>query len=325
MKCSVLFWFKLVPLLAIGFLATGCGADSDPDFSGETRSQNQPDLPSPQTTGGTPEQGEASRNVYQVSGVIQEIRPDENTVVVEHEEIPGYMAAMTMAFDVKDPAELKNLQPGDKITFKMIVTEEDGWIEDITRQSTVEAKTSKRPMVRIVRDVEILEEGDLVPNVQFTNQFGNAVELKDFRGKALAMTFIFTRCPYPDFCPRLSKTFASAVERLKSKDDGAENWHFLSVTIDPHYDTPAVLKQYGETYQYDPDRWSLVTAAMIDIDALTEQFNMATSFDPEKQTINHQLRTAVIDPEGRVQRIFKFNQWTVDELVEEVMKAAQGQ
>ena len=151
---------------------------------------------------------------------------------------------------------------------------------------------------------------------------GRAMSLKEFKGKALALTFIFTRCPFPEFCPRMSNNFAEAYKRLMTTPNAPTNWHLLSISFDPANDTPAVLKAYAGRYNYDSNYWSFVTGAMIDIDAITEQFGLG--FSRQGASINHNLRTVVVDANGRVRRILTGNDWKPAELVEEIGRAALG-
>jgi protein SCO1/2 len=262
---------------------------------------------------------------YSVKGVVKKINPEEQTVVIKHEEIPDYMPAMTMPFEVKTTDELDGLQPGDNVTFQLKVTESHGWIEQIQKTGQTEPiERTERPMLRPVPDVEVLEVGDRLANYQFTNELGKAVSLKDFRGQALGITFIYTRCPYPNFCPQMSRMFAETQEKLKSDESAPGNWQLLSITLDPNYDTPRTLKSYAEEYDYDPVKWTFLRGSLYDVDALTQQFNMATAWSPQEQNLTHQLRTAVVDPQGRVQKILKYNQWTVEEFVEEILRAARS-
>ena len=264
------------------------------------------------------------RTTYQVKGVIKEISADRMEAQIEHENIPGYMEAMTMKFEVKDPKEFAGLAPNDQVAFRMIVTEDDGWIDQVKKIGTV-TPTNTPPPFRVVREVEPLKAGDLMPEYKFTNELGKAVSLSDFKGKAVALTFIFTRCPYPDFCPRMVKNLQKAHELLKEKSDAPQNWQLLAVTIDPDFDTPAVLKDYGKRYEYDPARWSFLTGAHIDITAIAEQFGLLYWRPDPKQPINisHNLRTVVIDSNGRVQRILPENKWDPSELADEIIKAAR--
>jgi protein SCO1/2 len=260
--------------------------------------------------------------VFAVKGLVRGLDPENALVHIEHEAIPGYMEQMTMPFDVKDTNELSGLLMGDAVSFRLLVTETEGWIDQIVKipLTRVTLKPKPRPPVRVTRVVEPLEVGDPIPDYPFTNQLGRAISLHQFRGQALGLTFIFTRCPYPTFCPRMSANFAQAGQQLLAQTDGPTNWHLLSVSFDPDYDTPAVLKAYAEGYAYDPNRWSFATGAMIEIDAITEQFGMV--FAPDGPFFSHNVRTAVIDPHGRVQRIFVGNEWKVADFVAEMVKAA---
>ncbi|HKQ40294.1 MAG TPA: SCO family protein [Verrucomicrobiae bacterium] len=264
------------------------------------------------------------RTTYQVKGVIREITPDRKQAKIEHENIPGYMEAMTMMFDVKDSKELDGLQPNDQVTFRMTVTENDGWIDQVKKIGTV-PETNTPPPFRVVREVEPLKVGDLLPEYKFTNELGKAVGLSEFKGKAIAITFLFTRCPYPTFCPRMASNLKEASKLLSEKSDAPKNWHMLAITIDPDFDTPAVLQEYGKRYEYDPAKWNFLTGENIDITAIAEQFGLLYWRPDPKQVagISHNLRTAVIDANGRVQKILPENKWEPPELVEELIKAAR--
>jgi protein SCO1/2 len=206
----------------------------------------------------------------------------------------------------------------------MIVTEDDGWIESV-KKTGVDATSQgqqPRPSTRVVREVEALAVGDQMPNYPFTNSLGQKVELKDFAGQAYALTFIFTRCPFPTFCPRMNTNFEKAYEQLKNMPDAPTNWHLISISFDPDFDTPERLREYSKTYKPDPKKWSWVTGAMIEIDAITEQLGVVFAF--ENNTINHNLRTAVIDKNGVIRQIFWGNEWTSEQLVEELIAGAQG-
>jgi protein SCO1/2 len=263
--------------------------------------------------------------VFFVKGVVQEVLPERKKVSIAHENIPNYMSAMTMTFDVKDPRELAELQSGDEVSFRMIVTENDGWIDQIKRLRAAASPSSNGPdNLRRVREVEPLNVGDVVPDYKFTNELGQAVSLSDFKGKAVAFTFIFTRCPFPTFCPRMSSNLEETYKKLKAAPDASTNWHLLTITFDPQFDTPAVLKAYAGRYGYDPKHWSYLTGDLIDITALAEQVGLLF-WKPNPNDaagISHNLRTVVLDTEGRVQRVFTENEWKSDELAAELMKAA---
>jgi len=263
--------------------------------------------------------------MFQVKGVVVELDPDGRTVKIKHEEIPGYMGAMTMPFEARPTNELSGLSPGDTISFRMSVTEADGWIDQIKMLSAAPG-TNTLPTTgpfRAVREVEPLNVGDMLPEYHFTNQLGEAVSLSQFRGKALAMTFIFTRCPFPTFCPLVSRNFEEVQKKLLSQPDALTNWHLLTITFDPEYDTPPRLKDYARQYNADPAHWSFLTGTLIDITAIAEQCGLLFWREGEGVNISHNLRTAVVDARGRVQKILPENKWTSEELAGEIVKAAQ--
>lgn len=300
---------KLVTLAAIALALTGC--KTSPSRAPEKYAKGGPFL-----------------QAFVASGIVREVKPAEKTVVIQHEEIPGYMAAMTMPFAVKNPQELDGLHPGDKVSFRMIVTANDGWLEQITVTEPAKSSAPDANMpptnspVRIVRDVEPLNIGDTLPAYTFTNELEQAVNLAEFRGQALAITFIFTRCPFPTFCPQMTRNFAEAQDKLRSLTEAPTNWHLFSISFDPEHDTPTTLKAYAELYQADPARWNFLTGPLIDITAITEQFGVQFWRANPSEPINHNLRTVVVDALGRVQKILPDNNWTSDELVVEMVKAA---
>lgn len=265
-----------------------------------------------------------SRQVFQVKGTIIEVQPAEKSVEIQHEDIPGYMKAMTMPFDVKNTNELAGLSAGDKVTFQMIVLTNDAWIENIrVTEKSVKGAPTRGPF-RVVRDVEPLEVGDPMPEYHFTNELGQAVSTTQFKGKAVVVSFLFTRCPYPTFCPLLAGNLADTQRRLTAMTNGPTNWQILAVSIDPEHDTPAVLREYGQRYSYDPKTWSFLTGDLVDVTALGEQFGMTFWHENGTQLPSHNLRTVVVDASGKIQSIVAGNKWTTDELVKGVVKAASA-
>jgi protein SCO1/2 len=170
--------------------------------------------------------------------------------------------------------------------------------------------------------VEPLNIGDPIPDYKFTNQFGNPLSLAQYKGRALAFTFIFTRCPFPTFCPRMSQSFEKAQRVLKAQST-ATNWSLLSISFDPAYDTPERLKKYTAAYNLDTNRWWFATSDLWTIDGITEQFGLTFYRENPTALPQHNLRTVVIDARGRVQKVFVGNEWTGEELAEEMVKAAQ--
>jgi protein SCO1/2 len=266
------------------------------------------------------------QKIFRVKGVVKEVLPERQKVKIEHDDIPGYMKAMTMLFDVKGSNQLAGLQPGDSVSFRLVVTKEDGWIDQITKLNTAAATSvaAAPDSFRRVREVEPLKAGDLLPEYHFTNELGQAVNLSDFKGESFALTFIFTRCPFPTFCPRMSSNFSEVQRKLKGMPNAPTNWHLLTITFDPAFDTPAVLKSYAKHLHPDPQHWSFLTGDLVEITAIAEQFGLLFwRPDPKEVTgISHNLRTVVVDARGRVQTVLTENEWKVDDLVAELVKGA---
>jgi protein SCO1 len=254
----------------------------------------------------------ANTSVYDVRGVVKKVNAAAGRAIIEHEEIPGYMAAMTMEFDAAQPAELAALQPGDLLTFRLEVSDARSSITQIR-------KIGRAPIPPDAVDAPGLPApGTPVPNCALINDQGQPFQLADFKGRTLAFTFIFTRCPLPDFCPLMNHHFATVRRELAAAQSG-ENWHLLSITIDPTHDTPARLADYAKAFRPQPDRWTFATGDFAEIRKLGAFVGLATT--GEGAALEHNLRTVVVDASGRVQKIFAGNEWKPGDLVEEMKRA----
>jgi protein SCO1 len=267
------------------------------------------------------ESGTAEPQTFAAKGIVKELEPDGRTVVISHEAITNYMPAMTMPFEARDTNELHGLSAGDSITFHLVVTPTHGWIEDITRLGSSPAKPPPVGPIRFSRALAPLDEGDLLPDYQFTNELGQAVRLSQFRGRVLAFTFFFTSCPFPDFCPRMTSNFAETQKRLSGMTNAPAQWQLLSISFDPANDTPQRLRSYAEAAHYDPGHWSFLTGDETQIGGLTDQ--MGENYWHEGASVGHNLRTVVVDSKGRIRKIFAGNKWTVDDLVQEMVEASR--
>lgn len=306
-----IFWMAA----ALGVIFTGAACVE------RTPGSNTKGVPRTESLSGA---ASTNRQTFQVKGVVKELLGSEKKVRIAHEKIPDYMEAMTMVFDVKDAKELEGLGVGDEVEFRMVVTDDDGWIERISKTGkTTEVLTALPSAVRLARDVEPLEVGDLMPQYRFTNETGQAISLEDCKGRPYVFTFVFTRCPFPTYCPRMSMRFNEAYQGLTNNAAAPKGWHLFSITIDPEYDTPQVLKNYAQAYTYDPTRWNYLTGSLIDITAIGEQFGLQFYRpNPDQPAgINHNLRTVVVNAAGRVQAILVGNEWTAEELIAEMLKA----
>ncbi|MDB6057570.1 MAG: Redoxin domain protein [Verrucomicrobiales bacterium] len=258
---------------------------------------------------------------YSVRGIVKEVEPANKTVTVQHEKIPGYMEAMTMPFDVKNTNELRGLKAGDRISFRMMVTTNDGWIEHIVKLSSGPEQMPSRSSIQAVRAIKSLEVGERVPDFHLTNELGQAVSLADYKGEAFAVTFIFTSCPFPTFCPRMTSNFSEVVKKIAERKDAPKNWQLLSVSFDPEHDRPDKLLQYAQAQHYDPQHWHFCSGSETEIAELCEAFDERYWHDVG--TISHNLRTAVIDANGRLKKIFEGNEWSPSELADSLVSACK--
>jgi protein SCO1/2 len=271
--------------------------------------------------------GPAARNLaslpqpreFATRGVVQRLDPGGRSVVIQHEAIPDFMPAMTMPFHVKATNELAGMKAGDAVSFRLLVTEEESWIDQVNRIRSAVAPPDAAPAVIPAAVETPPPQRHPLLDYAFTNELGQVVRLGQFRGRALAITFIFTRCPIPDYCPRLSKNFEEAIRKLSNLPGAPTNWHFLTVSFDPEFDTPAVLKAYGERYGYDPRHWSFLTGPKDRIGELARLSDV--QFEPNGAFFNHNLRTLIIDPTGQLRMSFPIGGDLSDAIVGEILKA----
>jgi protein SCO1/2 len=265
-----------------------------------------------------------SNQVFEVKGVIKELKPDGKTAEIRHEAITNYMPAMVMSFEAKEPKELVGLKAGDQVKFRMTVTEDDFWIDQIQKLTVGNPNQlpSKAGVFHFSRDLEPLQVGDALPEYHFTNELGQAVSTGQFKGEAVGITFIFTRCPLPNFCPKMTSNFQDVQKKLQGMDNGPRNWHLLTISFDPEFDSPEILKAYAERYKADPKHWNFLTGDISEISTISEQFGQM--FWKDEGALNHNLRTAVIDASGKVQKVFQGNNWTTEEMVAETVQASKA-
>lgn len=219
------------------------------------------------------------------------------------------------------------LQVKDAVSLAIQVAETKSWIGQIqtTQNNPDAAQPPPVPAFRPAREVERLRIGDALPNHPFVNQENQAVQLRDFKGNFLVFTFIFTRCPLPEFCPRMSQHFKAACEFLQNDPQAPDNFRFLTISFDPAFDTPKILKNYAQTLSANLEKWSFLTGKIADIDALAEQCGL--SFTRSRQFIDswdHNLRTVLVDPQGIIRQIYIGNAWTPETLVADIKAAAQN-
>lgn len=271
-------------------------------------------------------ENEPGPQVFEVDGRVVGIPAEPETLVIDHEAIPGFMPAMTMPFYLGDPKLADGLMVGDAIRFKYVVEERRSWIESIQEidPSELTLESGERLDLRRQRlSVPRLEPGDTVPAVQLVNQEGESFSLADFQGKMVVLTFIFTRCPVPDFCPRMSHQFQEIQKEAAASEALRDRFHLLSITIDPEYDKPDVLARYAKQFTDDLSTWSFATGSPDRIDELTTRFAVFNEENAESGTIDHALATALIDPSGELVKIWRGNAWKPDEVIAAMREIAE--
>jgi protein SCO1/2 len=246
-------------------------------------------------------------------------------VVLDHEAIPGFMDAMTMPYKLKDPSVVSELHPGDRITAKMLVRKVgDEYEEPVLDEIVVTAQA--RPDYKPAVQYHVPTAGDAVPDFRLTNQSGRTIHLAQFKGRVLLLTFVYTRCPLPDYCIRMSQNFAQIDRALKADPALYAKTHLLSISFDPKVDTPAVLKSYGETYIGTDAKqafahWDFAAPPAGELAALTQFFDVGiTPGDAGLPT--HSLSTALIGKDGKVRAWYATNEWTPAEVLAAIRSAA---
>jgi protein SCO1/2 len=259
-----------------------------------------------------------TNQAYAVRGTIEQIAPNHLQATIKHEAIAGYMAAMTMDFPVRDTNALNGLSPGDEITFQLVVNADDDWIGNIQRTGSTNAPAA--PAWHVVPAE--LNVGDALPDAEFTSETGQPVRFSDFRGRAVAFTFFFTSCPLPDFCPRMNKNFSEARTFLLAGTNAPANWQLLSISFDPNFDKPEILAGYGKFYRGDNTNcWLFAVASASTLAVLAPKVDLM--FWRQNGSISHNLRTVVLDPNGKIFRQFDGNDWTPQQLADAVRAAAK--
>ncbi len=248
---------------------------------------------------------------YEVRGQILSIDPERQEVLVDHEDIEGFMPAMTMPYKVQDGGLLEGKEPGDLVTATLVVEEVNAYLSTLT--ITGHAPIQSPPAAPLITDTDLLKKGDVVPDHPLVDQSRMPRPMSSLRGHRVALTFIYTRCPLPEFCPLMDKQFADVQQRIKQSPELADV-RLVSVTLDPEFDTPAVLDAHARALGADPGLWHFVTGDRDEVLAFAKRFGVIAE-PGELDTLVHNLRTAVIDPQGRLVKAYSGNMWSPAELV----------
>jgi protein SCO1/2 len=248
---------------------------------------------------------------YELTGRVVAVDVAKRRATVAHDEIPGYMDAMTMPLAVKDTEMLQALTPGDKISGFLVVENNVSWLEILSVAKAPEPIPGATPGPEA-------KPGDDAPDVKLVNQDGHTVRLSQYRGQTVLLTFIYTRCPLPDYCILMSENFGQVSKAIAARPDLRGKVRLLSISFDPEFDRPATLKTYGQTYmsrftKTDFNLWTFATGEADEIRRFAGFFGLV--YRQEDKQIVHSLRTIAVNPQGKVEQVFSGNEWKPEDAV----------
>jgi protein SCO1/2 len=256
----------------------------------------------------------------QILAIAAGTRPDGmREVTVKHEDIPNFMPAMTMPYAVSRPASLDGLTPGDLITATLVNRGAEVHLTDLRKTGHADLPSG----AHAVKILDVMNRGDEVPDDPLQDQTGTTRKLSDWRGRALAVTFVYTRCPLPDFCPLMDRRFGELQRAVAADARLRDRVHLVSVTFDPSRDTLAVIQAHARSRGADPQTWSYLTGPQAAIEHFTSRFGVSAIAGAEgPDTYTHNLRTAVVDRRGRLVTIYSGNEWGAEEMLADLRKAS---
>jgi protein SCO1 len=298
-------------VIALGTLApcVGCGRSAAPITQASRPNPDaKPSRPAPA------EESAPKSMTYKLVGQVRQVNPGSGTVSIHHEEIPGLMGAMTMPFTLKDRTILDDLHPGDEVEGTLRVEWDRTRVKDyelvdlfVTRPApapatvTPEESGTGGKLGQIRPAPRRLEPGEMIPDFTMTTQEGRTLALSELRGKAVVLTFIYTRCPLPDFCPLMDRKFKELAEKVDAIPGRAEQVRLLSVSFDPEHDTPELLRKHAQVQGARPPLWTFAVASHDELAKVAGPLGLM--YGPRPDEIIHNLCTAVVDPEGRLARL----------------------
>jgi protein SCO1/2 len=251
---------------------------------------------------------------YDLKGKVVSVDRQLHEVTVAHQDIPGYMEAMTMPYVMKEDWALGVLKPGDEIKATLVLEDGHSWLQDpvITEEATDETGAKGASAGGEPRN------GDQAPDFTLLNQDSARIHLSQYKGQALVLTFVYTRCPLPDYCPLMSLNFAELNKAVRQDPTLYGKTHLLTVTIDPTYDKPPVMRAYGAGYSTDAasgdfHQWEFATGTEAEVKSIAEYFGLR--FWSDSGQIVHSLRTAVIGPDGKLIKLYRGNDWKAPDIL----------
>lgn len=280
---------------------------------------------------------------YPLRGEVREVKKESRQVVIHHQEVPGFMQAMTMPFTIKDATVFDDLHVGDEVEGQLRVTYEGGVVKDyelanlVVQKPALAAVPAPAPSLTLrlrggEPQLELapkrLEPGEAVPDFAMTTEDGQTLSLTELRGKVVVLTFIYTRCPLPDFCPLMDRKFAALAAALETFPERARHVRLISVSFDPEHDTPDILRKHAQTQGAHPPLWTFAVARHDELAKIAPALGL--TYGPTPTEIMHNLSTAVIDPEGKLATLLvgsTAKTWTAPDLLKVIyplIKAADN-
>ncbi len=258
---------------------------------------------------------------YDLKGKVVVVDKAQHLLTIAHEEIKDYMSAMTMPFTVKDDWVFEIATPGNQITATLIVDGAQSWLEDVVLTETGTA-TNEIPAEGAPKT------GDEVPDYRLINQDGKVIRLQNYKGKVLLLTFIYTRCQDPNQCTLMSSNFATLEQELRKQPELYQKTHLLSISFDPTYDTPKVLRSYGASYtgrysEEDFAHWEFASGSADEVKGVAQFFGLRYYQDAAsgQEQVIHSLRTAMIGPDGKIMKVYRGNEWKPEEVLKDLQAA----
>jgi protein SCO1 len=268
-----------------------------------------------------PAQVPANAKVYHLHGKVISIDQANSSLMIDGDEIPGFMGAMTMPYPVQSKNELGKVNPGDEITADVIVpADSSAYIQNIVVVKKGNAAPTPSPSAQERQP----QPGEAVPDFALINQDGKRIHLSSYRGDALLITFIYTRCPFPDFCPLVSRNFAKIYAQTKSNPELSKHMRLLSVSFDPDHDTPAVMRQYAKTFDGTTGgnpygRWEFAVVPKDELPEATGFFDVTVANNSGQ--IVHSMSTSVITPDGKIYSWREDTDWKPQDLIADATAA----
>lgn len=263
--------------------------------------------------------GCARERAYELRGQVLAVDVPRQELTIKHGDIRGFMPGMTMPFKVRDARLLEGRAPGDLVTATLVVLDTGAYLSTVTA-------TGRAPVTDAapVRTFDLLEPGSAVPDLAVRDESGSARSLRGWRGRVLALTFTYTRCPLPDFCPRMDQAFLAAQRALLADAGLRDRAALVSISIDPEFDTPEVLSAHARRAGADPAVWHFVTGDRGAVEHFAGRFGVSVFHDGTAPSmLTHNLRTAVVKPDGTLAAVLSGSDWTPAALVEAMRRAGE--